>query len=106
MVWPQYQQSMEDGYRGQTVLVEHWSDDFEEWSVARALNGQRIAAQLQRHGSGHARFWNPADPWCMCREVAHPDHESWEECSANDLLQFEMELVLGGSDTESETMSE
>lgn len=41
----------------------------------------------------------------MCREVAHPDHESWEECDMNNLLQFDMELV-DGSDTESETMSE
>lgn len=91
VVWPYYTQSMEDGYNGETYMVEHWSDELAEWSVAHALNGERVAHQLKNMRSDRLRRWIPADPLCMCFELEQPHHDAWETCS---LRVFHDEMLL------------
>lgn len=81
-LWPYFTQSMEDGYNGETYLIRHWSDEYDEWSLATALNGEVVAGQLRSLRSETIRFWRPVDPVCFCIHLMKsPDHDAWESCN-------------------------
>lgn len=91
IVWPYYSQSMEDGFNRETYLIQHWSDEQAEWSVAHGLNGEKVAHQLTAVRSGRLRRWQPVDPNCICFELEHPHHDAWESCT---LRIFQDEMLL------------
>jgi hypothetical protein len=83
-VWPLYTQLLEEGFNSESYLIESFSTDEStlgynnlEYATARALNGERVAAQTKSTESGHALYWLPADPFCTC---AGQWHDAWEEC--------------------------
>ncbi|MGI9142972.1 MAG: hypothetical protein ACR2IJ_07255 [Fluviibacter sp.] len=81
-LWSFFTQSMEDGYNGETYLICHWSDEWDEWSTATALNGEIAGAQLRSLRSERTRFWRPADPMCFCHQLGdRVEHDAWEACT-------------------------
>lgn len=80
-LWPYFTQSMEEGYNDETYLIRHWSDEYDEWSLATALNGETVAGQLVSLRTGNIKFWRAADPTCFCHLVnPAPTHDAWDKC--------------------------
>lgn len=81
-IWPRYDQSMEQSFNEEWYLVEHWSDDHQEWSVARALNGEEVACQLRSASTERVFLWHPVDPLCPCGffDFSRPEHDAWDPC--------------------------
>ena len=76
-VWDSFTQSMEDGYNDEVYMIRSWADELQEYSEARALNGELVARQAKRHRDGEPTFWRSADVFCTC---GGQWHDAWEEC--------------------------
>jgi hypothetical protein len=88
-LWEDYTQSIEEGWNGQTYLVETFSDDAWEFSVARNLQGQIVASQHAEEQTGVRFALICIDPACECGD-GQIEHDAWEECP--DGIDMDIEL--------------
>lgn len=80
--WPYHSFSMEDGFGGVTVLVESWSNEKSELSVATTLStGLLWGVQEVRARSERLINWAPIDGQCRCADRASHEHDAWEPCN-------------------------
>lgn len=64
------------------VLVESWSDEKSELSVATTLStGLLWGMQETRKRSERLLCWNPVDPLCECPVRSFHEHDAWEPCN-------------------------
>lgn len=79
--WPYHSFSIEDAFRGSMVLVETWSDETSEFSMATTLStGMFWGLQEVRIRSERLLKWVPIDTLCECPLRGFHDHDAWECC--------------------------
>lgn len=79
-VWPGYLSSVEEGVAEETFIMEHYWDDFSEFTVARDRLGQVRSFQEIRHVNQRILLWDAADSKCNCVETDSKEHDSWDPC--------------------------
>lgn len=90
--WPYHSFSMEDAHGGVMVLVESWSDDQSEFSVATTLStGMFWGMQEVRTRTERLLTWAPIDKECECPIRTFHEHDAWEPCPRveREPVQFE-----------------
>lgn len=84
-LWEDYTQSIEDGWNDQTYLVETFTDEVWEFSVARNLQGQIVAQQHAENQTGVRFALVCIDPLCQCGDGLI-QHDAWEVCPETDFM--------------------
>lgn len=83
--WPYHGYAIEDAYGGVQVLVENWSDDRSELSVATTLStGLFWGMQEVRARSERLLCWSPIDHNCECPLRSFHEHDAWEPCTRSE----------------------
>lgn len=80
--WPYHSFSIEDALGGVMVLVESWSNETQELSIAKTIGtGIFWGSQVVRARSERLLNWMPIDGQCECPLRGFHEHDAWEPCT-------------------------